>query len=348
MNLKNLIPLKYKIRIKYLLTSKNRNIRYDNNKKNIFVLMAANYGNLGDCAITEAQKLYFKTYFSEYNLVEISISQTYFSMKRLKEIVSHRDIITIVGGGFNGDLYIDNEWCRQFIIKQFPNNIIISFPQSVYYSNTRVGQKLLKESIKIYSEHKNLVLCAREEYSYEFYKKYFNKNRIILVPDIVLSLDEREPIYERNGLIICMRKDKESFISDIDKEKLTNNLSSKYKIKYYDTHIGDVVLDEKRRKEELEKIWTAFKKSECVITDRLHGMIFCAITGTPCVVLPNNNNKIEGVYKWIKNIKNIKMVGDVSQVENAIESVKNAVNNDIDLNKYFKPLNDILEDKITL
>jgi len=36
-----------------------------------------------------------------------------------------------------------------------------------------------------------------------------------------------------------------------------------------------------------------------VITDRLHGMIFAFITGTPAIVLPNNNGKIEHSYDWI-------------------------------------------------
>ena len=44
-----------------------------------------------------------------------------------------------------------------------------------------------------------------------------------------------------------------------------------------------------------------FQKSELVITDRLHGMIFCYITKTPCIVMPNNNHKILMTYE--KNSK---------------------------------------------
>lgn len=348
MNLKKIVPLRVKIIVRYILTKRTNKLSIKNGERKIFIFMAADYGNLGDCAITYSQKEFIKRNLPVYKVVEIPISKTYSLMKELKKKISNNDIITIIGGGNSGDLYSDFEWCRQFIIKQFPKNRIISFPQTVYFSNTRAGQKLLKKSVKTYSRHKKLILCAREEYSYEIYKKYFVKNKAILVPDIVLSLDKRELSYERNGLIICMRNDKEKFISNEDKKKLIDDLKLGYKISYYDTHTGSVIHNEKERKEELEKIWTAFKKAECVITDRLHGMIFCAITGTPCVVLPNNNNKIEGVYKWIKNIKNIEMVDNIFQVENAIESVKNAVNNDIDLYKYFKPLNDILKEKISL
>ena len=36
-----------------------------------------------------------------------------------------------------------------------------------------------------------------------------------------------------------------------------------------------------------------FQKSELVITDRLHGMVFCAISGTPCIVFGNYNQKVK-------------------------------------------------------
>ena len=32
-------------------------------------------------------------------------------------------------------------------------------------------------------------------------------------------------------------------------------------------------------------------------------MIFCVITGTPCIVIDNSNHKISGVYhQWLKDI----------------------------------------------
>lgn len=37
-----------------------------------------------------------------------------------------------------------------------------------------------------------------------------------------------------------------------------------------------------------------FRECELVITDRIHGMIFAAITGTPCIAL--SNYKIKGTY----------------------------------------------------
>ncbi|MFB8735822.1 polysaccharide pyruvyl transferase family protein [Bacillus sp. SL00103] len=40
----------------------------------------------------------------------------------------------------------------------------------------------------------------------------------------------------------------------------------------------------------------SYVKAQVVVTDRLHGMIFCAITKTPCVVLRSFDHKVmEGV-----------------------------------------------------
>lgn len=55
-----------------------------------------------------------------------------------------------------------------------------------------------------------------------------------------------------------------------------------------------------------------------VITDRLHGMIFCYITNTPCLVFQNNIYKVRETYEWIKGNKNINLVSDY--VEEEIQS----------------------------
>ena len=44
----------------------------------------------------------------------------------------------------------------------------------------------------------------------------------------------------------------------------------------------------------------AFASYDFVITDRLHGMIFSYICGTPCILFDNKTHKISGVYDtWL-------------------------------------------------
>ncbi|MDN6852548.1 MAG: polysaccharide pyruvyl transferase family protein, partial [Tetragenococcus koreensis] len=45
------------------------------------------------------------------------------------------------------------------------------------------------------------------------------------------------------------------------------------------------------------------KASEVVVTDRLHGMIFSAITQTPCLVFDNNYGKASAFYyNWLEDL----------------------------------------------
>ncbi|MNE93367.1 putative pyruvyl transferase EpsI [compost metagenome] len=58
-----------------------------------------------------------------------------------------------------------------------------------------------------------------------------------------------------------------------------------------------------------------------MITDRLHGMIFAAITSTPCIALGNYNYKVVGSYEWIKHLGYIKFTNDINQIPELIEEL---------------------------
>ena len=289
-----------RFRVKYWNSKPNLSL-YDNlrGKKKCFVFLAADYGNLGDVAITYAQEIFLKEQFPEYEIVDVPISRTLSHLKAIKNISTTDDIVTIVGGGNMSDLYFDIELLRQMVVKAFPNNKIISFPQTMFFSDSLSGNYLKRQAVKVYSQHINLTLTARERWSHDMMKSILPSCK--LTPDIVMTLDKREPISTRKGITFCMRNDIESGISHEFKEELRLQLANQYDIVDYDTHIGRGGLSIQEREQELNKIWSQFRSSEWVITDRLHGMIFAYITGTPCIVLPNNNYKIEGCYKWIKD-----------------------------------------------
>jgi pyruvyl transferase EpsI len=319
--------IRKKLYVRYLISkSSSTTIKGDTGKKKIIVALAADYGNLGDVAITYAQTKFLQNYFPDHEVIDFPISRTFTDMKALKKICTPEDIITIVGGGNTGDMYDDIEYCRQFIIKQFPYNKIISFPQTIDFSETYSGNKALQRAINVYSKHKNLILTAREKNSYTQYQKHFTKNQVLFLPDIVLSLNEQEPTYQRDGITLCLRSDGEKRLAKSQEDLLETILKERYKVNYYDTHINKNNLSIEERKFELNKIWTAFKKSKVVVTDRLHGMIFCAITKTPCIAIDNSNHKISGVYNvWLKDLRYIKMVEhfNVDELQKEIERLWN-------------------------
>jgi pyruvyl transferase EpsI len=118
-----------------------------------------------------------------------------------------------------------------------------------------------------------------------------------------------------------------------------------FEFHYTDT-VVPYVISYDMREYELEKKLDEFRSAKLVITDRLHGMIFAAITGTPCVALNNISKKVEGVYQWIKYLDYIKMAQTVDDALLAADALLKANLHPIWDNKplmsYFGKLADIV------
>lgn len=295
----------------------NEKIKYTTTNHKAYIFLAANYGNLGDVAITYAQKQFIKKVLPNYEIIDVPIEKVYRYYKYIKKNLSKEDIITIIGGGNSGDKYIEFERIRRFIIKKFKNNKVISFPQTIDFSNTKNGNKEFKRSIKAYNENENLYLFAREKKSYDIYKKYCNKEKVYCVPDIVLSLDEsnKNKSERKIEVVFSLRNDSEKKVNIQFEKDLINEIINKYQnVMFRDTHIGNDFSNKEELIIELKNIWSDFENAKIVITDRLHGMIFCAITGTPCIVLPNSNHKIkESYYNWLNDVNYIYFFEDINK-----------------------------------
>lgn len=332
MELNNLL---LKFSLKYLLSAsyKEKYEPYKGQKK-CFVFLAANYGNLGDVAITYAQELFLKRIFHDFVIIDVPISDTLSDLKAIKNICTPDDIITIVGGGNMSDLYFDIELLRQMVISKFPKNHIISFPQTLYYTATKSGRFWQNKSAQCYAKHKHLMLMAREKISYQLMSCLY-PNKVVCVPDVVMILDETTPVLRRHGITLCLRNDMEKASEISFAAQLKTELQNMgYNVFEKDTHIGRGGLSLEEREMELNGIWSTFKKSEWVITDRLHGMIFCFITKTPCIVLPNNNFKVEQCFEWIRDcgyvffLKNC----DLEQIKDTLS--KDVVDNFLSVHQY--------------
>ncbi len=304
----------------------SRPYRYLNkNTKKIIITLAADYGNLGDIAITVAQKKFLKDNFPDYSIIELPISRTYRDLKSLKSKLNREDIVTIIGGGNTGSLYESTESQRRFIIRKLWRNKIVAFPQSTYYDPEK--GKYLLDSAKLYASHKNLIFSARDTFSYDFMRLNFQKNEILLCPDIVLSLRIANPNIMRthNKATVSIRSDKESALSAAEREVLRNYLQDKkFSIVTKDTELGSVNINANIRDEKLADIWNEYMTSRLVVTDRLHGMIFCAITKTPCVAINNNNGKVLSAYKdWLNNLTHIAVLDEfnLQSFDSAVKSV---------------------------
>lgn len=284
--------------VKYLIGSVEKLEKRSGNPS-VFILDEPSHGNIGDQAIAYAESSFIKKNFPKMEIFEFTEDEILKKIKKIKKIIRNEDIIILHGGGNLGTLYIQYEEIRRFIIKKFPNNKIIIFPQSVFFENTKAGKKELAISRRIYNNHDHLSIIAREPKSYNLMKKYFDKTNIFITPDIVFSLKIKNKFIKREGIITLLREDKEK--SDIrELDNIISRLQNDYKVTKSDTHLGDKYLkriDYTNRKKILENKWAEISQHQLVITDRLHGMIFSVITKTPCIVFPNNNHKISETYK---------------------------------------------------
>ncbi len=304
---KKFIPMSVLFFLKYgKCFLKPRKIITESKEKRIFYLDAPDYSNLGDQAIALAIKEFSQRLFPEYEFVEVLQKDVASYSKSLKNEIHRDDIIFLTGGGNMGDIYRIYEATRRYIIKRFPKNKIIVFPQTIDYSKTFWGRMSCNYSKRVYRKHKRLTLLAREKKSFKLMKQLYGEERVFLCPDIVLSMNPTCIKSEQEKVGLCLRDDCESVLSEQDKECLSTYLrKEKMSFKSISTIATVEHISGENRKGLVEEKLREFASMRFVITDRLHAMLFCAITNTPCVALANSNGKVRGVYDWIKKYENI-------------------------------------------
>ena len=160
--------------------------------KKFYVFLCGYYQNLGDMALTYAHEKFLRDNFPDYEVIMVAGYKTYPWMKELQRILTKDDIITILGGGNMDDLYVSLENARRFVIRKFPDNPVISFPQTMGFTDTPYGRMRKKKTVKTYNKNKNLKIFTREPKSLAAMRESFN-SEIGFVPDMVLYLSKTEP-----------------------------------------------------------------------------------------------------------------------------------------------------------
>ena len=287
--------------------------------KKLILMGIPHHGNLGDNAIAIAEEEILNKYFPEMEIIQFPEKGLVEEVKRNQDNINSEDIILMHGGGNIGDTYAVPEEGRRTIIKMFPKNKIIVFPQTAYFDS----EEELQKSKDIYNNHSNLIIMAREEKSYEFMKKHFYNCKIFLTPDIVMTM-KKSFLYERKEILFLLRTDKEQTLSLENQNKIKEMIVKEYgSYIMSDMHLGEDVTNmyDEVRENALNKKFEELNRAKLVITDRLHGMIFAAITETPCVVFGSYTHKILESYKWLKNLNFIEFCEDTAVLKQKIEKV---------------------------
>lgn len=246
--------------------------------------------------------------------------------------LSSNMIILLHGGGNFGNLYPEHHTFRNNVIERYPDNRIIMFPQSVWYDNEESANK----DAEIINRHKNLYLCARDRYSYDFMKKHFPKANILLVPDMAFCIDDKT-LEKHRGIssektLYFKRLDKELDISSeigaIDADihdwftfeheppsmkflwkliSMSNRLKNigiphHFALKSIDAYVSNFILPSLTAQG-----YALISGYNRIITTRLHAMILSILLYKKVEYIDNTTGKLSAfVDTWLSDLPSVK------------------------------------------
>ena len=262
-------------------------------KKKILLIGTSEHENIGDAAITLAEQELLLEQFPEYEQVEFSTYSMDTMYDYLQAIVHKDDIFFLHGGGNLGNRYMAEEALRRRVMQDFPEREMIILPQTIGFTEDAAGREQLEISKKVYNQHKGLTIFVRGNKSLHFAKEHFFNARVELMPDMAFFLKQRDYGFDRAGILVCLRNDTESRLDEQMKRdiaavarKMTDNVE-------ITTNMGAEDIRREVRASRVNVELKRFAGKKVVVTDRLHGLIFASITGTPVVAIKSKDQKLE-------------------------------------------------------
>lgn len=296
-------------------------------KQHVIMLGTPVHNNLGDQAIVVAEKRFLlKLGFKKGNIFEFQTDVFNQYSDSIFDSVSKSSIVIIDGGGNLGS-YWPNEHKRILKILSLEKKCpIIMFPETVYYNERDFNKEFLFTDLPVFLKA-NCLYMLRDKWSYDFFEAHLNQTRHIYVPDIVFSLagTARKKKKRTKRVALIFRNDKEKVVNNVDIIELKKLLKQKgYVLEELSTISKHGYISKSSRDKEIRNLFKKISKTELVITDRLHGMIFSYVNNTKCYALNNSNRKVEGSYYWISGDANyiVRDNIDVSEILNLLKMCK--------------------------
>jgi len=297
--------------------------RFGAHRRCICFLSTPMHGNLGDQAIVYAQHRLVSDMGLGRNIVEIQDGHYRRWKRSLERVLSPRDVLVICGGGNIGTIWLDEEAKMRDIVQRFPRNPIFIFPQTAYFSDEEAGRAEFEKTVQIHGAHARLRIYCRDARTHRLFGGAFG-DRAALTPDIAPYIAEAGEEAARTEALLCLREDCERTIGPGEEARLEAYLRSLGLPFRRGSMLVPGAVTAENREGELRKKWREFSGAKIVVTDRLHGMIFAAITGTPCVALDNMSRKLRGGHFWLQHLPYIRFCESVDEVPEAARQVLSA------------------------
>jgi pyruvyl transferase EpsI len=279
--------------------------------------------NVGDQAQVIAIERWLARHYPDHPVVELDKNLVLACTEELKRRITPRDLIFLHSGGNLGDRGRWSEATRRTMIESFPDNRIVSLPQTIFFSDTPIGRHERAVSNEIYARHPKLTVMGRDQISGQLATEIFPHAQVATMPDFVLSLTAEDFALTPNPMhadhvMLCLRQDDESTFDQTRRLAIMAALGRPATL--YDTTL-DHDIPAADRSRILADTLSLFSGHQAVVTDRFHGLIFAILCRKPAVVLPTVDHKLTSAMSWFKGIANVQLCENVAEVPSRLERV---------------------------
>lgn len=274
------------------------------------------HSNIGDILIWQGELELLKIF--KYKCLGYSASLTY-----KYKCIQPKVVILVHGGGNLGELYREHINLLFRIIKEYPQNRIIIFPQTVFYKD----MNLMHGDMRILQQHKDLHFCVRDKSGYEIMKNELSN--VYLLPDMSACIDLsffNQWHSNVKGSLLLKRKDAE--LSSIPAEIKTDFVEDwpTFNHSLFDgTFVAKVISTLCKMspslfrqvwnwyamniyRKDLLRIGTEFIKSyDPIYTTRLHGLLLSLLCGKRHITVIDNSygKNLNYVKTWLQDVDEI-------------------------------------------
>ncbi|MBD2231988.1 polysaccharide pyruvyl transferase family protein [Phormidium tenue] len=288
-------------------------------KKIIFALTPpAHLNNIGDHAQVIAIRNWLKKHFPNLPVIELDKEESKYYLAALKKLVSDDDLIIFQSGGNLGERGMWTERFRRLLISSFPNNKIVNLPQSIQFSDTQYGNQEKENTRRIYGEHPDLVMIARDSMSEIIAQELFSKALVFKMPDFVLALPPRNVSKSATApkILLCLRHDDQSALTDDSRRNIEKLIP--YECSSFDTET-DFPIAKKLQEKVVTETLDKFCEFDAIVTDRFHGLIFSIVCRKPCIVVPTVDHKLTYGIQWFSELPFIRLAKNHDEIPHLLE-----------------------------
>lgn len=287
-----------KLRVRLGVILKGISLVIPGRKPCVFLFGVPFHSNLGDQAQTYCLLKWVKTHLPAYQVYTTMLTTASPArLRMIRRVFRKGDILLCHSGYHMTDLYHEKD-VYETVAKLFPEEVVRIMPQTIMFQE----QANAEACANIFNEHGKCILLCRDAYSYETAQRLFAGCQTHLYPDIVTSQIGVFPVAQpecRNGVLFCMRNDKEAFYSKEQIADIRKQIEVHYPTRLSDTTIALPAHQiAQNRHKVLAETFADIAKNRVVVTDRYHGTIFSLIANTPVIVVNSADHKLASGVKW--------------------------------------------------